>query len=139
MPGPLRGLRRVEEAQLCEHLRQLRQQCHLSQEEVAQRGGLSKGFVSAVERGAKRMGMGSFLSYMRALGLHPARAFDPDGPSSSETCDICGPLSLHERRLLRRISALLGRGEAEIYLHFERTTGLWETAVAHGGLTPPRS
>jgi transcriptional regulator with XRE-family HTH domain len=59
-------------------LRTLREQLGLSQEQIAERGNLSKNFISALERGTKGFSMESFLRYIKGLGVSPQRVFVPE-------------------------------------------------------------
>ena len=49
-------------------VRQLRREQHLTQEQLAERAGISTSFLGHIERGSKRLSLDSFCRIARALG-----------------------------------------------------------------------
>jgi transcriptional regulator with XRE-family HTH domain len=58
-------------------VRELRQQLHVSQEELAARADLHRNYVGSVERGEREIGITALGQLARALGLSLADFFAP--------------------------------------------------------------
>lgn len=59
-----------------ENVRRLRLSAGLSQEELAQRSGLHRTYVSDVERGVRNIGLANTVKLAHALGVEPARLLE---------------------------------------------------------------
>jgi transcriptional regulator with XRE-family HTH domain len=109
-------------------LRETRQGLGLTLDDVARQTGVTKSFVSAVERGETSPSIGSLYQLCEALGLSLAALFeDPPGPESG---------------VVRRsdvLSAPLGEGVENLFLspRGERRAQVIETHVAPGGSPDP--
>lgn len=64
-----------------QHVRSIRQAKGLSQEELADRAGVHRTYVSSLERGQRNVGLDNIHAIARALGVDPAKLFaeDTDG------------------------------------------------------------
>ena len=71
-----RDLHRLIE--LGKHLRKIRENLNLSQDEVAARCALTKGNLSAIENGKKDYTITTLLELARGLGCHPKKLFDKE-------------------------------------------------------------
>jgi len=65
-----------EEASIGERIKMLRQAKSLTQEELATRAGLTKGFISQVERNLTSLSVESLIGILDALDEKPSRFFD---------------------------------------------------------------
>jgi transcriptional regulator with XRE-family HTH domain len=72
----------VDVAFVRRRLRALREQQHLTQEQLGERADLSKNFISALERGTKSFSMETFLRYVEGLGVAPQDVFVSAGESA---------------------------------------------------------
>ena len=59
------------------HVRELRQQRGISQEDLAARAGLHRNYVGSVERGERDIGITAIWRIARALGVSLAEFFAP--------------------------------------------------------------
>jgi transcriptional regulator with XRE-family HTH domain len=57
-------------------VRALRLQEGLSQEQLAERAGLHRTYVSSLERGQRNVGLDNIHILARALGVHPGQLFE---------------------------------------------------------------
>lgn len=57
---------------LAENVRRLRQETGLSQEELADRAGLHRTYISSVERGQRNVTLENIFNIAHALGAEPA-------------------------------------------------------------------
>ena len=65
-----------DEASIGERIKMLRQAKSLTQEELATRAGLTKGFISQVERNLTSLSVESLIGILDALDEKPSRFFD---------------------------------------------------------------
>lgn len=70
------GFRDARYRSVIEQLTAERRRLGISQEELAQRLGLHKQFVSRVELGERRLDIVEFADFARALGINPAKLVD---------------------------------------------------------------
>lgn len=59
-----------------QRVRQLRQAQGLSQEDLADKAGIHRTYISDVERGARNLGLDNVFALARALEVPPSRLFD---------------------------------------------------------------
>lgn len=57
-------------------IRRLRRQADLTQEELAERAGLSANYVGQIERGEKNPGALALFALARGLGVRPAKLLE---------------------------------------------------------------
>jgi transcriptional regulator with XRE-family HTH domain len=67
---------KIVEASIGERIKMLRQAKSLTQEELATRAGLTKGFISQVERNLTSLSVESLIGILDALDEKPSRFFD---------------------------------------------------------------
>jgi transcriptional regulator with XRE-family HTH domain len=72
----------VDDVDVGERLREIRQQRRATLRTVADRSGLSESFLSQVERGRSNASIGSLRRIAEALGVTVADLFEPKGPPS---------------------------------------------------------
>ena len=60
------------------NLRRLRSASGLSQEELAERAGLHRTYISSVENGNRNVSIENIYAIARALGSDPRELFEPD-------------------------------------------------------------
>jgi len=70
----------VDDVDVGERLREIRQQRRATLRTVADRSGLSESFLSQVERGRSNASIASLRRIADALGVSVADLFEPDGP-----------------------------------------------------------
>ena len=73
-------------AQFGQRLRELRRSAGLSQEELADRAGLDRTYVSSCERGHRNVSLITVCSFAAALSVAPATLLEP--PASIPTKDM---------------------------------------------------
>jgi transcriptional regulator with XRE-family HTH domain len=67
---------KVNESSIGERIKMLRQAKSLTQEELATRAGLTKGFISQIERNLTSLSVESLIGILDALDEKPSRFFD---------------------------------------------------------------
>jgi transcriptional regulator with XRE-family HTH domain len=67
---------KFDEASIGERIKMLRQAKSLTQEELASRAGLTKGFISQIERNLTSLSVESLIGILDALDEKPSRFFD---------------------------------------------------------------
>ncbi|MCX5799220.1 MAG: cupin domain-containing protein [Proteobacteria bacterium] len=67
---------KTDEASIGERIKMLRQAKTLTQEELATRAGLTKGFISQIERNLTSLSVESLIGILDALDEKPSRFFD---------------------------------------------------------------
>lgn len=61
-----------------ERVRALRRRSNLSQEQLAEKSGLHRTYVSSLERGQRNVGLDNIRRLAAALGVRPAELFQDD-------------------------------------------------------------
>ena len=110
-------------------LRELRQDRHLTMDQVAEFAGLTKGFLSRVERDLTSPSVTSLIAICQVLGVAPGEVLDApelsvvrlaDAPRVSLggegiTGQLVTPPGQRELQVIRAVVAPGGRGESDLY------------------------
>ena len=88
-----------------ERIRQLRKQCHLSQDELAHMAGISSNYMGQIERGEKCPSLETFLRISSALNISPVELM--------KDCE-CMPVTIYTPELNKVIQLLKTYSVAEL-------------------------